>query len=132
MAEERTQRHLAAILAADVVGYSRLMEQDEADTHARLTAHLKELIEPAVEGHRGRIFKMMGDGLLAEFASVIDAVECAIAIQRGLAEQNSNTPDERRIELRIGINLGDVIVEEEDRYGEGVIIAARLPSAWRV
>ncbi len=126
MAEERTQRHLAAILAADVVGYSRLMEQDEADTHARLTAHLKELIEPAVEGHRGRIFKMMGDGLLAEFASVIDAVECAIAIQRGLAEQNSSTPDERRIELRIGINLGDVIVEEEDRYGEGVIIAARL------
>src|SRR5215471_8134741 len=115
------ERRLAAILAADVVGYSRLMEQDEADTFERLRAHRKELFEPEIEQRRGRIFKLMGDGLLAEFASVVDAVECAVVLQREMASRNQGLPDVRRIEVRIGINLGDVIVE-----GEGGNIAARL------
>jgi class 3 adenylate cyclase/tetratricopeptide (TPR) repeat protein len=126
MAEERTQRHLAAIFAADVVGYARLMEQDEADTFARLRAHRKELFEPEIAKHRGRVFKLMGDGLLAEFGSVVDAVECAVVLQRGMAERNNGVPEDRRIDVRIGVNLGDVIVEGEDRHGEGVVIAARL------
>jgi TolB-like protein/class 3 adenylate cyclase/Flp pilus assembly protein TadD len=126
MAEERAQRHLAAILAADVVGYARLMEQDEADTFARLRAHRKDLFEPEIEEHHGRVFKLMGDGLLAEFGSVVDAVECAVALQRGMAERNNGVPEDRRIDVRIGVNLGDVIVEGEDRHGEGVNIAARL------
>jgi adenylate cyclase len=126
MADERANRHLAAILAADVVGYSRLMEQDEADTFARLRAHRKDLFEPEIEKHQGRIFKLMGDGLLAEFASVVNAVECAVVIQRGMAERNAGVSDERRIDVRIGINLGDVIVDGDDRQGEGVNIAARL------
>src|SRR5215510_3932724 len=120
------ERRLAAILAADVVGYSRLMEQDEAGTFARLRAHRKELFEPEIAKHHGRIFKLMGDGLLAEFGSVVDAVECAVAIQRGLTEQNASLPAKSRIEVRIGINLGEVIVEGNDRLGEGVNIAARL------
>jgi class 3 adenylate cyclase/TolB-like protein len=126
MAEERAQRHLAAILAADVVGYARLMEQDEADTFARLRAHRKELFEPEIEKHQGRVFKLMGDGLLAEFGSVVDAVECAVVLQRGMAERNNGVPADRRIDIRIGVNLGDVIIEGEDRHGEGVNIAARL------
>ena len=126
MGEERTQRHLAAILAADVVGYSRLMEQDEASTFERLRSHRNELFEPQIAKHRGRIFKLMGDGLLAEFGSVVDAVECAVQLQRGMAERNSSLADDRRIDVRIGINLGDVIVEAEDRHGDGVNIAARL------
>jgi adenylate cyclase len=126
MTEERAQRHLAAILAADVVGYSRLMEQDEAHTFARLRAHRKELFEPEIERHQGRVFKLMGDGLLAEFGSVVDAVECAVVLQRGMAERNDGVPTEQRIDLRIGVTLGDVIVEGEDRHGEGVNIAARL------
>jgi adenylate cyclase len=126
MAEERAQRHLAAILAADVVGYSRLMEQDEAATFARLKAHRKELFEPEIEKHKGRIFKLMGDGLLAEFGSVVDAVECAVALQRGMAERNSGVPANRRIDIRVGVNLGDVIIEGDDCHGEGVNIAARL------
>src|SRR5215510_9915986 len=120
------ERRLAAILAADVVGYSRLMEQDEAGTFARLRAHRKELFEPEVAKHRGRIFKLMGDGLLAEFASVVDAVECAVAVQRGMAERNAVLSRDQRIDMRIGINLGDVIVEGEDRHGDGVNITARL------
>src|SRR5215470_10844959 len=120
------ERRLAAILAADVVGYSRLMEQDEADTFERLCAHRKELFEPEIEKRHGRIFKLMGDGLLAEFASVVDAVECAVVLQREMASRNQGLPDVRRIEVRIGINLSDVIVEGEDRHGEGVNIAARL------
>ena len=120
------ERRLAAILAADVVGYSRLMEQDEADTFLRLQAHRKELFEPEIDKHYGRIFKLMGDGLLAEFASVVDAVECAVALQLGLAERNKGQSNSRRIDVRIGVNLGDVIVEGEDRHGEGVNIAARL------
>jgi class 3 adenylate cyclase len=100
MAEERAQRHLAAILAADVVGYTRLMEQDEADTFARLKAHRKELFEPEIERHQGRVFKLMGDGLLAEFGSVVDAVECAVVLQRGMAERNNGVPEDRRIDIR--------------------------------
>ena len=126
MAEERVQRRLAAILAADVVGYSRLMEQDEAGTLAALKARRREVLEPLVARHHGRIFKIAGDGALAEFASAVNAVECAVALQRGMAEQNAGLPDARRIVLRIGINLGDVIVEGGDIYGDGVNAAARL------
>jgi TolB-like protein/class 3 adenylate cyclase/Tfp pilus assembly protein PilF len=120
------ERKLAAILAADVVGYAALMEADEAGTFDRLRAGRKELFEPEIEKHHGRIFKLMGDGLLAEFGSVVDAVECAVTLQRGMAERNASVPDSKRIEIRIGINLGEVIVEGEDRYGEGVNVAARL------
>src|SRR5215831_11160248 len=120
------RRKLSAILAADVVGYAALMERDEAGTFDRLRAHRKQLFTPEIEKHHGRIFKLMGDGLLAEFASVVDAVECAVALQRGLAERNASVPDDERFQVRIGINLGEVIVEGEDRYGEGVNIAARL------
>jgi class 3 adenylate cyclase/TolB-like protein len=120
------ERKLAAILAVDVAGYSRLMEQNEADTFERLRAHRKELFEPEITKHHGRVFKMMGDGLLAEFGSVVDAVECAVALQRGMAERNSDVAEDRRIDVRIGVNLGDVIVEGDDRHGEGVNIAARL------
>src|SRR5215813_15640533 len=102
------------------------MEQNEAETFDRLRAHRKELFEPEIERHRGRIFKLMGDGLLAEFGSVVDAVECAVALQRSMAERNAAVEEDRRIDVRIGINLGEVIVEGEDRYGEGVNIAARL------
>ena len=120
------ERRLAAILATDVVGYSRLMEQDEAETFERLRTHRKELFEPEIERHHGRIFKLMGDGVLAEFASVVNAVECAVALQRGMAERNAGLADVRRIDVRIGINLGDVIVEGDDVHGDGVNIAARL------
>ena len=120
------ERKLAAILAADVVGYSALMEPDEAGTFARLRGGRKELFEPEIDKHHGRIFKLMGDGLLAEFGSVVDAVECAVTLQRGMAERNASVPEGKRIEVRIGINLGDVIIEGEDRYGEGVNVAARL------
>ena len=120
------ERRLAAILAADVVGYSALMEVDEAGTHERLKAGRKELFEPEIARHHGRVFKLMGDGMLAEFGSVVDAVECAVALQRGLAERNAAVPEDQRLWVRIGINLGEVIVEGEDRYGEGVNIAARL------
>jgi adenylate cyclase len=119
-------RKLAAILAADVVGYASLMERDEKGTHERLTAGRKELFEPEIARYHGRVFKLMGDGLLAEFGSVVDAVECAVSLQRGLAERNANVPEEQCVLVRIGINLGEVIVEGDDRYGEGVNIAARL------
>ncbi|MBB4272292.1 hypothetical protein GGE12_000034 [Rhizobium mongolense] len=119
-------RKLSAILAADVVGYSALMERDEAGTFERLRAGRKELFEPEIARHHGQIFKLMGDGMLAEFGSVVDAVECAVSLQRGLAERNAAVPEDQRIRVRIGINLGDVIVEGEDRYGEGVNVAARL------
>src|SRR5262245_3909453 len=102
------------------------MERDEKDTHERLVAGRKELFEPEIALHHGRIFKLMGDGLLAEFGSVVDAIECAVSLQRGLAERNAHVPDDRRIQVRIGINLGEVIVEGDDRFGEGVNIAARL------
>ena len=119
-------RRLAAILAADVVGYSALMERDEAGTFERLKASRKELFEPEIERRHGRIFKLMGDGLLAEFSSVIDAVECAVGLQQGLASRNEALPVTDRIQLRIGINLGEVIVEGDDRFGDGVNVAARL------
>ena len=119
-------RKLAAILAADVVGYSTLMEQDELGTFERLRAGRKELFEAEIARHHGRIFKLMGDGLLAEFGSVVDAVECAVSLQRGLLERNLNVPDNQRIQVRIGINIGEVIVEGDDCYGDGVNIAARL------
>jgi adenylate cyclase len=120
------ERRLAAILAADVVGYSALMERDEAGTFIGLKASRKELFEPEIAKYRGRIFKLMGDGFLAEFSSAVDAVECPIALQRGLAERNSSNPEAKRFSIRIGINLGEVIVEGEDRHGEGVNVAARL------
>jgi class 3 adenylate cyclase/TolB-like protein len=119
-------RKLAAILCADVVGYSTLMEQDEQGTFERLRAGRKELFEPEIARHHGRIFKLMGDGILAEFGSVVDAVECAVSLQRGMAERNANVPENQRVHVRIGINLGEVIVEGEDCYGDGVNIAARL------
>ncbi|MBV8458899.1 MAG: adenylate/guanylate cyclase domain-containing protein, partial [Acetobacteraceae bacterium] len=119
-------RRLAAILAADVAGYSRLMGVDEEGTHERLKAHLGELVQPKIAEHRGRIVKNTGDGFLAEFQSVVDAVRCAVEIQRGMAERNEGTPPESRIEFRVGINLGDVIVEPHDIFGDGVNVAARL------
>jgi class 3 adenylate cyclase/DNA-binding NarL/FixJ family response regulator len=119
-------RKLATILAVDVVGYSAHMERDELGTFERLRAVRKELYGPEIARHRGRVFKIMGDGVLAEFSSVVDAVECAVALQRGLAQRNAAVPEDNRIEIRIGINLGEVIVEDEDCYGEGVNIATRL------
>jgi TolB-like protein len=126
MAEERVQRRLAAILAADVVGYSRLMEQDEAGTHATLKGRRKEVLEPVVARYRGRIFKVTGDGALMEFSSAINAVQCAIELQEQMAAANAPLPEGRRIVLRIGVNLGDVMVEGSDLYGEGIILATRL------
>ena len=126
MAEERAQRRLAAILAADVVGYSRLMEQDEAGTLAALKARRKEVLEPLVAKHQGRIFKVTGDGVLVEFASAVNAVQCAVDLQQGMAAANDDQPEDRHIVLRIGVNLGDVMVEGSDLYGDGVNIAARL------
>jgi TolB-like protein/class 3 adenylate cyclase len=120
------ERKLAVILALDVVGYSALMERDERSTHERLRAEHTAVLEPEIARHHGRVFKTMGDGLLAEFGSVVDSVECAVALQRNLAERNANVPEDERIQVRIGINLGEVIVEGEDRFGEGVNIAARL------
>src|SRR5215471_258272 len=119
-------RRLTAILAADVAGYSRLMGADEEGTHERLQGHFRELVNPKTAEHRGRIVKSTGDGFLAEFASVVDAVRCAIEMQRGMAERNGATPPNKRIEFRIGVNLGDVIAEEHDIFGDGVNVAARL------
>jgi adenylate cyclase len=123
---DRVERRLAAILAADVAGYSRLMGQDEAGTLARLRAHRRELIDPKIAEHKGRIVKTTGDGLLVEFPSVVEAVACAVAVQRGMAERNSGTPENQRIEFRVGINLGDIIVDNDDIHGDGVNVAARL------
>jgi adenylate cyclase len=119
-------RKLAAILAADVVGYSAMMERDEAGTRELLRAGRQDLFEPTIARHHGTIFKLMGDGMLAEFSSVVEAVECAVALQRGLAERNAAVSDGQRVMVRIGVNLGEVIVEGADRFGEGVNIAARL------
>src|ERR671913_260082 len=127
MSASHTQRRLAAILGADVVGYSRLMGQDEAGTLARLKAHRKELVEPLLAEHRGRIVKLMGDGVLCEFASVVDAVACAVAIQKAMAEPQQNVPESEGVRFRIGVNLGDIVVEDDgDLYGDGVNVAARL------
>ena len=126
MAEERLQRRLAAIMSADVVGYSRLMGMDEAGTLSRLNALRRELIDPAIAGHSGRIVKLMGDGALVEFASAVDAVACAIEIQRQLREHDAGGSEVNSIRFRIGINVGDIIIEGEDILGDGVNIAARI------
>jgi adenylate cyclase len=126
MAGERVQRRLAAILAADVAGYSRLMGADEEGTLAQLKAHRHALLDPKIEEHQGRIVKTTGDGMLAEFASVVDALRCAIEIQRGMLGRNADVPQERRIEFRVGINVGDIIIDGGDIYGDGVNVAARL------
>jgi adenylate cyclase len=132
MAEERVNRKLAAILASDVVGYSRLMRADEAGTLAALKRHRETVFDPAVVANNGRIVKLIGDGTIVEFGSVVDAVNCALSVQRSTADQSTSQPP---IVLRIGINLGDVITEGDDIYGDGVNIAARLeplaePHAW--
>jgi TolB-like protein/class 3 adenylate cyclase/Tfp pilus assembly protein PilF len=126
MAEARVERRLAAILAADVVGYSRLMGNDEEGTLTALKSCRRELIDPKLAEHRGRIVKTTGDGALAEFGSAVDAVRCAVEIQRGMAERNAAIPEDRRVEFRIGINVGDIIFDEGDIYGDGVNVAARL------
>ena len=126
MPQPGVERRLAAILSADVVGYSRLMGDDEAGTLGRLKAHRTEFFDPTIAAHNGRIVKLMGDGALVEFASVVAAVDCAAEIQRGMAERNAGEPEAQRIAFRIGVNLGDVIVDGDDIYGDGVNIAARL------
>jgi class 3 adenylate cyclase/Flp pilus assembly protein TadD len=126
MAEPNVTRKLAAILSVDMVGYSRLMEKDEQETIAREKAHREKLIGPEVTEHHGRIVKTMGDGLLIEFPSVVEAFQCALDVQNGMAERNMDVPDHRKMLLRIGINVGDVIIEGDDIVGDGVIIAARL------
>ena len=126
MAEQRVQRRLAAILAADVVGFSRLMEQDETGTLAALKARRRDVVSPLIGKHQGRLVKVMGDGVLVEFASAVSAVQCAIDLQRDTAAANEKLPEDKRIVMRVGINLGDVIVEGSDLYGDGVNIAARL------
>ena len=120
------ERRLAAILSADVVGYSRLMAADEKATHERLKALWKDLIEPKITEHHGRMVKLMGDGALVEFASVVDAIQCAPAIQTGIAEHEAGVPEEDRIAFRIGINIGDIIIEGDDIYGSSVNLAVRL------
>ncbi len=126
MAEERVERRLAAILCADVVGYSRLMGTDEEGTLAVLKSHRRELIDPLIDQHRGRIFKTTGDGMLIEFASVVDAVRCAVVMQQGMEDRTANLPESEHIRFRIGINLGDIMVDEGDIFGDGVNVAARL------
>src|SRR5438034_4642575 len=122
----RVERRLAAVLAADVAGYSRLMGRDEEGTLAQLKFFRKALVDPAITVHRGRIVKTTGDGMLVEFASAVDAARCAVEIQRGMARQNTDVPQDQRIEFRIGIHVGDIIIDDNDIFGDGVNIAARL------
>jgi class 3 adenylate cyclase/pimeloyl-ACP methyl ester carboxylesterase len=126
MERKPAQRRLAAILAADVVGYSLLMSVDEMGTLMSLKAHRRELIDPAIAGHHGRIVKTTGDGALVEFGSVVDAVQCAVAIQRGVLSRNAGISEDKRIVFRIGVNVGDIIIDSGDIFGDGVNIAARL------
>ena len=126
MAEERAQRRLAAILAADIVGYSRLIGADEEGTLAAVKAHRRELVDPKIEQYRGRIVKTTGDGILIEFASIVDAVRCAVDMQDGTAGRNVGVATDRHIEFRIGINVGDIVIDGDDILGDGVNIAARL------
>jgi adenylate cyclase len=123
MAEHRVERRLAAILAADVAGYSRLMGLDEEGTLARLKAHRRDFIDPKIAEHRGRIVKTTGDGMLVEFASVVDAVRCALDVQSGMIPRNADVAGAKRIEFRIGINVGDIITEDQDVFGDEVNIA---------
>ena len=129
--KQSVKRRLAAVLAADVAGYSRRMGADEEGTLERLKALRRELVDPKIAEHRGRIVKTTGDGLLIEFASVVDAVRYAVEVQQAMAERNSEVPQARRIEFRIGINLGDIIRDGRDIYGDGVNIAARLGGTGR-
>ncbi|MBV8335709.1 MAG: hypothetical protein JO358_09790 [Alphaproteobacteria bacterium] len=124
--ETSAVRRLAAVLAADVAGYSRLMCRNEEGTFERLMAHRRTVVDPKITEHRGRIVKTTGDGILAEFASVVDAVRCAVEMQRGMAQRNSHVPVGERLEFRVGVNLSDVIVEGDDIYGDGVNVAARV------
>jgi len=126
MPEDRVDRRLAAIWAGDIAGYSRLMGVDEEGTLRQLKTHRKELVDPKITEHRGRIVKTTGDGMLVEFVSVVDAVRCAVDVQRGMAERNSDVPTDKRVEFRIGINVGDIISDSNDIYGDGVNVAARL------
>ena len=126
MPEDRVDRRLAAIWAGDIAGYSRLMGVDEEGTLRQLKAHRKELVDPKITEHRGRIVKTTGDGMLVEFFSVVDAVRCAVDIQRGMGERNAAVPADKRIEFRIGINVGDIIIDGDDIFGDGVNVAARL------
>ena len=125
MTGERVERRLAAVLAADVAGYSRLMGTDEEGTLARLKT-VRNLIDPTIAAHHGRIVKTTGDGMLVEFASAVDAVRCAAEVQLGVAEQNADVPQDVRIEFRVGIHVGDIIINDNDIFGDGVNIAARL------
>ena len=120
------ERRLAAILAADMVGYSRLMGEDEAGTLDALRSHRKELIEPKIAEHGGHIVKTMGDGLLVEFPSVVEAMQCAVETQRAMASRTAGVTEDERIQFRMGINVGDIIIEDEDIYGDGVNVASRL------
>src|SRR6478609_3411336 len=126
LTEDRVERRLAAVLAADVAGYSRLMGTDEEGTLGKLKALRKALFDPKIVEHRGRIVKTTGDGMLVEFASAVDAARCAVEIQRDMAAQNSDVPPDNRIEFRIGIHVGDIIIDDNDIFGDGVNIAARL------
>src|SRR5512141_1145058 len=126
MVEDHVERKLAAIFAGDVAGYSRLMGVDEEGTLHQLKAHRKELVDPKITEHRGHIVKTTGDGMLVEFVSVVDAVRCAVDIQRGMVERNVEVPTDKRIEFRVGINVGDIISDDNDIYGDGVNVAARL------
>src|ERR1700724_2701607 len=126
MSERKVERRLAAILAADVVGYSRLVGEDEEGTLEKLKVLRRTVADPKIKEHRGRVVRTMGDGLLVEFASVVDAVRCAVEIQREMALRNADLPADRRIEFRIGINLGDIIKDGREIYGDGVNVAARL------
>jgi adenylate cyclase len=126
MAEGRIQRRLAAIISADVVGYSRMMGSDEAGTLARLKALRAEFLHPKVAEYGGRIVKTTGDGTLIEFPSAVDAVSHAVDVQRGMAERNAGLREDQRIEIRLGVNVGDIIIDEDDIFGDGVNVAARL------
>jgi class 3 adenylate cyclase/pimeloyl-ACP methyl ester carboxylesterase len=128
MARDKAERRLAAIFAADMVGYSRLMEADEDDTIARQNGHRRELIDPKIKDHHGRIVKTTGDGLLVEFSSVLDAVRCAVEVQRDMVEREAVVDEHRRIRYRIGINLGDIVFQDDDVFGDGVNVAARVES----
>src|SRR5215467_11816921 len=128
LVDERVERRLTAILMADVAGYSRLVEADEEGTLAQWKAHWDTVIEPLIKNHRGRIARVTGDGILAEFASVVDGVRCAVEVQRCMAQRNAGVPEDKRLEFRIGINFGELIIEggRGDFWGDGINIAARL------
>ena len=123
---QHEDRRLTAILSADVVGYSRLMAADESETLAQIKAHRRELLDPKTAEHHGRIAKLMGDGTLMEFGSVVDAVNFAVDVQKAMATRNSSIPKDRRFTFRVGINIGDIIVDGDEIYGDGVNVAARL------